>query len=79
MATATVSIPFQEDLLQQMDEFVVREVRSRAELITTATKMYLNRKQNWQNLFAYGESCAAKNNFTEDDVMAEIKKYRSEK
>ncbi|MDR3329615.1 MAG: hypothetical protein LBS63_05900 [Prevotellaceae bacterium] len=76
---ATVSVPFQEDLLQQMDRFVVRGGHSRAELIAAATKMYLNRKQNWQNLFAYGEMCAARNNIKEGDVMTEIKKYHNEK
>ena len=30
-----------------------------------------------QELFAYGESVASKNNFTEEDVMEEIKNYRN--
>jgi hypothetical protein len=36
-----------------------------------------NRKQKLQELFAYGESIAAKNNFTEEDVINEIKEYRN--
>jgi hypothetical protein len=40
-------------------------------------KIDINRKQKLQELFAYGESVAAKNNFTEEDVINEIKKYRN--
>jgi hypothetical protein len=40
-------------------------------------KTLINRKQKLQELFAYGESVAAKNNFTEEDVMNEIKNYRN--
>jgi hypothetical protein len=39
--------------------------------------MYITRKQKLQQLFAYGEQVSTKNGFTEEDVMNEIKKYRS--
>jgi hypothetical protein len=35
-----------------------------------------NDRQRLQELYAYGESIAAKNNFTEEDVFKEIKEYR---
>jgi hypothetical protein len=41
--------------------------------------MYINRKKRLQELYAYGESIAEKNNFTEEDVMEEIKNYRKNK
>jgi hypothetical protein len=37
--------------------------------------MYINRKQRLQQLFAYGERIAAQGNFTEEDVMEEIKQF----
>ena len=78
MATAMIGIPFQEDLLQQIDMFVEKkEVCSREDLILSATKMYIQRKLNWQNLFLYGEQLALKNNLSENDVMNEIKANRS--
>ena len=79
MQTATVSVPFQPELLQQLDSFAEKKVRSRADIIIEATKMYIARKQNWQNIFALGDRLALENNLSESDVMNEIKAYRSEK
>jgi metal-responsive CopG/Arc/MetJ family transcriptional regulator len=77
MATAMIQIPFQEELLQQIDWFVERKVvPSRKDLIYAATEMYIQRKRNWQNLFAYGEQVALDNNLLEEDVMNEIKANR---
>jgi len=50
---------------------------TRTELIYNSVKMYINRKQKLQELFAYGESVSARSNFTEEDVMDEIRKYRN--
>jgi metal-responsive CopG/Arc/MetJ family transcriptional regulator len=80
MATAMIQIPFQEELLQQIDRFVERKVvPSREDLIHTATKMYIQQKRNWQNLFAYGERLALDNNLSEEDIMNEIKANRYSK
>jgi len=80
MAIAMIQIPFQEELLQQIDRFVERKVvPSRESFIRTATEMYVQRKRNWQNLFAYGEKLALDNNLSEEDVMNEIKANRYSK
>jgi len=79
MLTATIRVPFQPELLQQVDSFVVEKVRSRADIIIEATKMYIARKQNWQNIFTFGDHLALENNVSESDVMSEIKAYRNEK
>jgi metal-responsive CopG/Arc/MetJ family transcriptional regulator len=80
MATAMIQIPFQEEILLQIDRFVEKKiVPSREDLIRTATEMYILRKRNWQNLFSYGERLASDNNLSEDDVMNEIKAYRNGK
>jgi hypothetical protein len=41
--------------------------------------MFINRKQRLQELYKYGENIASKNNFTEEDVLEEIKNYRKTK
>ena len=80
MATAVIEIPFQEDLLQQIDLFVEKNAaRSRTDFILSAIEMYIQRKQEWQNLFSYGEQLALVNNLSESDVMYEIKAFRDNK
>ena len=79
MSVAIVEIPFQTDLLQQIDSFVDENIRSRADVILEATKMYIARKQNWQNIFSLGDRLALKNSLSEAGVMNEIKAYRREK
>jgi len=79
MAIAIVKIPFQTDLLQQIDSFVDEKVRSRTDIILEATKMYIARKQNWQDIFSLGDRLALENNLSEADVMNEIKSYRRER
>jgi metal-responsive CopG/Arc/MetJ family transcriptional regulator len=77
MAVATINLSFEDDFVKQIDFIANNQSITRTELIYNSVKMYINRKQKLQELFAYGESVAAKNNFTEEDVMDEIKKYRN--
>ena len=78
MATATIEVPFQEDLLQQIDRFVEsKAARSRADLILTATELYIQRKREWQDLFSHGEQVASENHLSETDVMNEVKASRN--
>jgi len=78
MSVAIVKVPFQADLLQQIDRFVDKKVCSRTDIILEATKMYIARKQNWQEIFSLGDSLALENNLSDADVMNEIKAYRRE-
>jgi hypothetical protein len=41
--------------------------------------MYVNQKQRLQELYAYGENVAKNSNFTENDIIEEIKNYRKNK
>ena len=79
MAVATINISFDENLVQQIDHIANSESLSRTDLIYNSVKMYINRKQKLQELFAYGERIARENNITEEDVMEEIRKYRNGK
>jgi hypothetical protein len=42
-------------------------------------KAYTNDRRRLQKLYTCGESIATKNNFTEDDIFEEIRKYRQAK
>jgi len=77
MALATVNLAFEDDFVKQIDSIASNESLTRTDLIYNSIRMFVNRKQKLQELFAYGESVAAKNNFSEKDVMDEIKKYRN--
>ena len=77
MAVATINLAFEDDFVKQIDLIASNESLTRTDLIYNSVKMYINRKQKLQELFAYVESVAAKNNFTEEDIMDEIRKYRN--
>ena len=79
MTTAIIEVPFQLDLLYQIDRFVKENVCTRTDIILEATKQYIARKQNWQNIFQTGERLALENNLSEEDVINEIKACRNEK
>ena len=77
MALGSINLTFDDDFIRQIDDFATTESLSRTDLIYNSVRMYINRKQKLQELFAYGEQIAEKNGFTEEDVMEEIKKYRN--
>jgi predicted transcriptional regulator len=79
MATATINMTFDDEMIRQIDSIANNESLTRTDLIYNSVKMYINRKQRLQQLFAYGERIAAKGNFTEEDVMEEINQYRKNK
>jgi predicted transcriptional regulator len=79
MAVATINLTFDDDFVKQIDTVAVTESLTRTDLIYNSIKMYINRKQRLQELYKYGESVAEKNNFTEKDIMDEIKNYRKSK
>jgi predicted transcriptional regulator len=79
MAVATINLTFDDDFVKQIDRIADNESLTRSDLIYNSIKMFINRKQRLQELYKYGESIASKNNFTEEDVMEEIKNHRKNK
>jgi predicted transcriptional regulator len=79
MAVATINLTFDDDFVKQIDTVAVTESLTRTDLIYNSIKMYINRKQRLQELYKYGERIASRNNFTEEDVLDEIKNYRKTK
>jgi metal-responsive CopG/Arc/MetJ family transcriptional regulator len=79
METTMLKVSVKKDMLNQIDQIAKFEFRSRAELIREAARLYIERKQKWQNIFAYGSSVASQNDILEKDVMNEIKQSRQNK
>jgi len=79
MADATINMSFDDDLLKQMDLIANTASITRNQLIYNSVKMYISDRQRLQELYAYGDSVATKNDFTEEDVFEEIKEYRKNK
>jgi len=79
MASATVNLTFDDDFVEKIDSFANNASITRAQFIYNSVKVYMNDIQRLQELYAYGKSVAEKNGFTEDDVFAEIEKYRKNK
>jgi metal-responsive CopG/Arc/MetJ family transcriptional regulator len=76
MSVSTVNIPFQDDFLVQIDQIANIESRTRAELIMQAVRLYIDQKQEFEDLFKIGKQIGSTLEISEDDVMGEIKKYR---
>jgi len=79
MAVATINLAFDDELVKQMDLIANTASITRTQLIYNSVRMYINDRQRLKELYAYGESIAAKNNLTEEDVFEEIKEYRTVK
>ena len=79
MAVATISLTLENDLLEKIDFFAQNQSQTRTDIINNSIKTYIFQKQKLQELYAYGENIASRNNFTEEDVIEEIRKYRKNK
>ena len=79
MAVATINLTLDNDLLEKIDFFAKSQSQTRTDLINNSIKTYISQKQRLQELYAYGEEIASKNNFTEEDILEEIKNYRNNK
>jgi metal-responsive CopG/Arc/MetJ family transcriptional regulator len=74
-----VNISFQEDLLADIDKLARKEHRSRSELLREAARLYIERRDRWNRMFALGDAIAKDKGLSERDVAAEIQAYRKSK
>ena len=79
MAVATINLTLENELLEKIDFFAKNQSQTRTDLINNSIKMYISQKQRLQELYLYGESIAKKGNFTEEDIIEEIRNYRNNK
>jgi len=73
MAVSTVAVSLKDDLLREVDKIAQNDAITRSGIISRATKIYVERKKDWEDIFAYGESLSLKYGITEEDVSEEIK------
>jgi len=79
MAGSTVNISFNRELLAEIDKTAKQESRTRSELIREAARLYIGRKNRWERIFAFGSRQAERLALREEDIAAEIRKYRAKK
>ena len=79
MAVATINLTIDNELLEKIDYFAKTQSQTRTDLINNSIKLYISQKQRLQELYLYGENIAKKGNFTEEDILEEIKNYRNNK
>jgi metal-responsive CopG/Arc/MetJ family transcriptional regulator len=79
MSVSTVNIPFQDDFLVQIDQIANIESRTRSELIMQAVRLYIDQKQEFEEIFKLGKQIGSTLEISEDDVMGEIKNHRKAK
>ena len=79
MTFSTVDISFPADLLVQINQMAGNESRTRDILVSDAVKMYIERKNEWQDYFRIGQKIGSNLDISESDIMDEIKAYRKEK
>lgn len=77
MAVSTVNISFQDDLLREIDLVAKNEARSRSELIREAARLYIQRKQKWDQIFTIGNAVGRDLSITENELVDEIKQVRN--
>jgi len=75
----TVNISFQEELLADIDKQAKKERRSRSELVREAARLYIERRDRWNKMFALGEAVARDRGLSEQDIAAEIQAHRRSK
>jgi CopG family transcriptional regulator/antitoxin EndoAI len=79
IVATTVNISFQENLLADIDRLAKKERRSRSELLREAARLYIERKNRWDKIFATGQDIARDKGLSEEDVAEEIQAYRKSK
>lgn len=72
MNTQTVNIALPEDLLKRADHLAKKEYRNRSELIREALRVYMEKKETWDNIFVIGEKAAKKMGITHEEEVDKI-------
>lgn len=77
MQTQSFNIVLPKELVQKIDAMAKKEYRNRSELIREAARIYLARRMEWDELFAYGKAMGKKLGITsEEDVNKIVWDYR---
>ncbi|MBI2019467.1 ribbon-helix-helix protein, CopG family [Candidatus Daviesbacteria bacterium] len=77
MQTQTFNISLPKELVKKVDKQAKKEYRDRSELIRESLRMYLQRMENWEKIFAAGKKAGEKAGIkSEEDVNRIVYEYR---
>ena len=77
MNTQTFNIAIPVDLLQRVDLVAKKEYKNRSELIREALRIYLEDKNEWEEIFKLGEKVMQEMGIkNEDDINRIVSDYR---
>ncbi len=77
MNTQTFNISLPRELVKKVDEQAREEYRNRSELIREALRIYLNRREKWNQIFKAGEKAMKDMGIkNEEEVNEIVYKYR---
>lgn len=77
MQTQTFNISLPKDLVKKVDERAKKEYRNRSELIRESLRLYLQRMDVWEKIFAAGKKAGKKAGIkSEEDVNRIVYEYR---
>jgi metal-responsive CopG/Arc/MetJ family transcriptional regulator len=79
LMSVTVSISFDKRLLADIDKLARKEHRSRSELLREAARLYIERRDRWNKIFALGDTMVRDKGLSEQDVAAEVQAHRRSK
>jgi metal-responsive CopG/Arc/MetJ family transcriptional regulator len=78
MGTVTDNISFQESLLKEIDKTAQKKHRSHSEFLHEAARLYIQRQQQWEELFRLGDELSGikqlTDRYVEDEINAARKK-----
>lgn len=72
MQTQTLNIALPRDLVKKIDQQAKEEYRNRSELIREALRIYLKRRQDWNQIFKAGREAARKMGITSEEQINDI-------
>lgn len=75
----TVNLSLRAKLLKQIDQVAGSESRTRSELIREAARMYIERKRQWNGIFALGDSIRRSKKISPEVIAGEIAAHRKGK
>ena len=77
MQTQTLNIALPKDLVKKVDEVAKKEYRNRSELIRQALRVYLEDKNEWEQIFKAGEKAMKDMGIkSEEEVNKIVYEYR---
>jgi len=72
MSTQTLNIALPKELVKKIDQQAKEEYRNRSEFIREAIRIYLRRRQDWNQIVKAGREAARKMGITSEEQINDI-------